>query len=391
MSLKSRVPTANMWTVVGLTVLFAYFLVIAIVFFADLKWSSLFILAIGLFPISAYLYVHLKRSKLHKEPNGAYLIAVADKEREVNRAYRQDDFQSICSGLVGLVAILAALVVWGYQGYLWLRYGEWVPKSWTLYELPVFQIDWIGLQIIINWIADWNIGVLILLVGALLYLLFRPNRVLSLENIERLELEAEKLRKSSPESREEEIDDREFAGNLHLTLPLMADWNFEYHIYHEISHYTVDLDAEINDVWWDTDEEETPSYLEGWIGKHCNLMINSYINAEDLERRKSHEELGEGWRAANDRFVIKIYVTNAEFRDLIEVMRQDHLRHDQNTKEFFQSLVAGAGAEVVEEMGDTFAPSELPRIRIDVMNTHAQKDDNFSNAEVVFRVSRIYA
>jgi hypothetical protein len=64
----------------------------------------------------------------------------------------------ICVFTAGIVVPLSAISVWAYQGYLWLRYEVWLT-------LPIFEIlghapqtDWLGVNAIISWYYQQNIG-----------------------------------------------------------------------------------------------------------------------------------------------------------------------------------------------------------------------------------------
>jgi hypothetical protein len=54
-----------------------------------------------------------------------------------------------------VTAAAAATLLFGFQCFLWLRYGEWVPiplvVGWEMvgFHRPVFE--WVGIQIIVDW------------------------------------------------------------------------------------------------------------------------------------------------------------------------------------------------------------------------------------------------
>ncbi len=186
-----------------------------------------------------------------------------------------------------------------------------------------------------------------------------------------------------------------FEGNLHLALPVLEDWKIEYHIDHNSANFTVEPHATFSSVWFssevDGEEREIPSYLRDWKGKYCNLMINCFPSAEDFEFRKTQGRLGEGWREPGDQFVIKIYLTRTEFRDVVSVLRQDHLRHSTASREVILGWLQQHDVDTTGELEDAFAPSAIPNIRIDVKNTRMAPPENILNAELIFDVCRIYA
>lgn len=185
-----------------------------------------------------------------------------------------------------------------------------------------------------------------------------------------------------------------FIGSLYLVLPMVRDWNVEYHIDHESANFTVDLDAFFDDVSFSSevggDEQKAPSYLQDWTEKWCALMINSYPTPEDFELRRTKEQLGFGWREPNNRFVIKIYLSRTEFRDVVAVLNQDHLRHGEITRDAVFGWLEQRGFDRTEELDGLFTPSERPRIRLDIKNLRLAEERNFVDAELWFDVCRIY-
>lgn len=187
-----------------------------------------------------------------------------------------------------------------------------------------------------------------------------------------------------------------FEGNLHLALPMVEDWRIEYYIDHESANFSVDLDATFDSVWFlskevDGKQLDMPSYLRDWEDKYCQLMINSYPTAEDFELRQTAGQLGFGWRGQDNRFIIKVYLTRTEFRDVVDVLRQDHLRHTKTSRDVILGWLQQHGVDRTEEFEKSFAPSENPKIRIDVKNTRLADQESIVKAEVWFDVCRIYA
>ncbi len=69
---------------------------------------------------------------------------------------------------------LSASGVWGFQGYTWLRDGSLPSMSWQSIGLGVPQPSWIGVQKIISFFVDINIGFYLILAGFIVSALFLP-------------------------------------------------------------------------------------------------------------------------------------------------------------------------------------------------------------------------
>ncbi|MEE8235939.1 MAG: hypothetical protein V3R53_04025 [Gammaproteobacteria bacterium] len=77
-------------------------------------------------------------------------------------------------GLTSLLAcFISAICVWLYQAFMWLRTGDWQPMS-LLSQFGAFSFSgWTGLERILNFAADLNLGFILLLCGWLLLKLFK--------------------------------------------------------------------------------------------------------------------------------------------------------------------------------------------------------------------------
>ena len=84
-------------------------------------------------------------------------------------------FLSIIGG-VGVLGIVMAFVLWGYQMLVWFKSGVWVDLV-TLQYIPLdglynFFNEWVGIQKIILWVGKLNLttfclasGILVALIG----------------------------------------------------------------------------------------------------------------------------------------------------------------------------------------------------------------------------------
>ena len=72
------------------------------------------------------------------------------------------------AGLLGALIILAAVLVFFYQVYLWLRAGTWAPMPFYLFfhwlgiDLsPVFNMEWQGVKKIIIFVLELPLSVML--------------------------------------------------------------------------------------------------------------------------------------------------------------------------------------------------------------------------------------
>ena len=82
-----------------------------------------------------------------------------------------DRFAS-CSGLMALIAgILGCAGIVSYQVFGWLSDGIWrpVPFSAVASGLKTLASDWIGLQILFDWILRLPLSLLLLIFGVLIF------------------------------------------------------------------------------------------------------------------------------------------------------------------------------------------------------------------------------
>ena len=69
--------------------------------------------------------------------------------------------------IVGLLISLSPIGCWSYQGYIWLKKGVWVPLPVSRY-VTVDQTGWLGLDQVIAFVVDMNIGYPVMVAGILL-------------------------------------------------------------------------------------------------------------------------------------------------------------------------------------------------------------------------------
>lgn len=68
---------------------------------------------------------------------------------------------------------LGAFIVWGYQIYDFLRNGVWekFPASRLLgvpsYDWFQTSTEWLGVQRILDWLIEWNLGLWLAVIGML--------------------------------------------------------------------------------------------------------------------------------------------------------------------------------------------------------------------------------
>ena len=119
----------------------------------------------GILPLFLYLgYCHLKARKL--------ILAEQGREREIVEmglvALAADRMARVWSFLFGFVAVsvcTSALAVWIYQAWGWHRDEVWSPLTWASVTgvVPLSSNEY--LQRLYYWLADTNMGVVILVVG----------------------------------------------------------------------------------------------------------------------------------------------------------------------------------------------------------------------------------
>ena len=78
-------------------------------------------------------------------------------------------------GSLAKMAWLAALGIWAYQGYQWLRWGYWesLPLNAVLQvQDPALRaIEWPVLVQIVVWVLDLNLGITLMALGLVLWVM----------------------------------------------------------------------------------------------------------------------------------------------------------------------------------------------------------------------------
>ena len=154
--------------------------------------SGLIVAALLILPVFIYLgHCQYRASKKIRSERGAER-AIARKQLEVVSRVRAAEFwEMLVASLSGLGA-LVALGVWGYQVFLWLLKGDMPSVTWLSFGWAVPQTEWLGVQKLINWFANQNVGAICLVSG-----LFIAGLLLSVQN--NAEFNVRKIRKELSE------------------------------------------------------------------------------------------------------------------------------------------------------------------------------------------------
>ncbi len=91
-------------------------------------------------------------------------------------------------GSLAVMAWLAALLSWGYQGYQWSRWGYWeqLPLNAVLQvqDATLAVIEWHVLVQIVAWVLNLNLGITLMALGIVLRVKRRLPRESSEESSE---------------------------------------------------------------------------------------------------------------------------------------------------------------------------------------------------------------
>ena len=177
MALPKGIAARQVWTVVALTVwmLFWMFLISALLLDSHVAIDAigmllsmlLIIIPLAFGPLAWYLFVLRKRVQLAAQPHGEQLLELKTKESELAALNGGKAIGAVAQVAVLVLSGLFCVGLLGYQIYMYLRYGEWISRGWADMGWPIPQTGWIGLQNILNWIAQGNAGVLIFVGGFL--------------------------------------------------------------------------------------------------------------------------------------------------------------------------------------------------------------------------------
>jgi hypothetical protein len=107
-------------------------------------------------------------------PGAQALLVRADNVLRRGNASLGRGFRKLGSGFVllfraavwitGFLVFLTALVCWGFQGYAWLKDGEWIAVPVGAF-VNFKSTGWLGVDKILLWLFDINIGVPLLFGG----------------------------------------------------------------------------------------------------------------------------------------------------------------------------------------------------------------------------------
>jgi|SRR5580704_1373213 hypothetical protein len=71
--------------------------------------------------------------------------------------------------LAGILVMIGAVLVFFYQGMMWLRWGYWFPYSlgeaWFNLDLPIIMTGWSGIDKIILWISGCQLCIVAFCIG----------------------------------------------------------------------------------------------------------------------------------------------------------------------------------------------------------------------------------
>lgn len=122
----------------------------------------------GLLPLVLYLAACHRRAR-------QLLLAEKGREREIVHsgfvvlaAQRAARFWGVLFASIVITTGVTSVAFWVYQGYLYYTEDRWIPLTWFSVTgvLPVIENTY--LQRLSHWLADTNMGVVILVLGLLL-------------------------------------------------------------------------------------------------------------------------------------------------------------------------------------------------------------------------------
>ncbi len=125
-------------------------------------------IAIGLLPLVLYLAnCHIQARK--------QLLADTGREREivhagfvVMTAERAARFWGILFSSIVVATGAITAGIWSYQGFLWYEESRWIPMTWFAVTGVLPSLENTYLQRLAHWLADTNMGVVVLILGLLL-------------------------------------------------------------------------------------------------------------------------------------------------------------------------------------------------------------------------------
>lgn len=120
-------------------------------------------------PLPLIIYLAFCHSKARKT-----LLAEQGRERDIVKAEfvaiaaeRRARFWGVIFGIITIPTCITPLAIWAYQGWRWYVEGAWVPVTWLSLLGIVPESGHAYLQRLIRWLADTNMGVIVLIAGLL--------------------------------------------------------------------------------------------------------------------------------------------------------------------------------------------------------------------------------
>ncbi len=157
--------------------------------------DGLILSALLVLPLMGYLgHCHYKARKLIRSEKGAERKIVL-KQLEVVATVRAAKFWNILVTSSFGFGGLTAFGVWGYQGIQWLLNGEPPPMTWLSLGGDNPQSEWLGLQEVLYWLGDTNIGAIALIVGLLVVAIFTSAQNKADLNVRQIRRELSNLKK----------------------------------------------------------------------------------------------------------------------------------------------------------------------------------------------------
>jgi hypothetical protein len=154
--------------------------------------SGLIVAALLILPVFIYLgHCQYRASKKIRSEQGAEQAIVRKQLEVVSRVRAAEFWDALVTSSFGIGA-LGAMGVWGYQVTQWLLKGEMPPVTWLSIGGAIPQMEWLGVQKVMNWFANQNVGAICLVAG-----LFIAGLLLSAQN--NAEFNVRKIRKELSE------------------------------------------------------------------------------------------------------------------------------------------------------------------------------------------------
>lgn len=123
---------------------------------------------ISLLPLIVYLVACHRRAR-------QLLLAENGREREIVQAgfiaiaaRRAARFWGSLFASIVITTSIMSVAFWAYQGFLFVTEDRWIPLTWFGVTGVLPAIENVYLQRLFHWLADTNMGVVVLVIGLLL-------------------------------------------------------------------------------------------------------------------------------------------------------------------------------------------------------------------------------